>query len=493
MAARATPTEHGRFQASVRSWFSSGEALDEATPSLRGLNALVVDDDPLVLRVIGRILRSTGCTVSCASGAEEALASLATTRHDLCLVDVRLGARSGEEVLTRALALSEPPLVVMMSGAASIDAAVRAMRLGASDFIEKPLQPETFLPRVGCIVEAGRARRKLDDLGACQTIVAASPGSSGMRQAIVMADRVAETPSSSALIVGESGVGKEVLANHIHRKSTRHAQPFVRLNVAAIPESMMEAELFGSTRGAFTDSKQSRVGHIASADRGTLLLDEIGELRVDYQPKLLRVLEERRFFPMGSDRERVVDVRFLAATNRRPEDMVAKGVLRRDLFYRFGIVIRIPPLRERRDEILPLARHFVTQFTAEFGRGAMYLTPEAEALLASHRWPGNIRELRNVIERGVMSAPGEEIGTETIELFSPSLSSSGFPAVGVHGSAAPPVLALSEAVRAAAEEVERHRIVSVLRAVGGSRSRAAQTLGVSRSTLYEKLKRYAIE
>jgi transcriptional regulator with PAS, ATPase and Fis domain len=322
--------------------------------------------------------------------------------------------------------------------------------------------------------------------------MADSPGSLGMRQAIVMAERVAVTPSSSALIVGESGVGKEVLANHIHRKSTRHAQPFVRLNVAAIPESMIEAELFGSTRGAFTDSKQSRVGHIASADRGTLLLDEIGELRVDYQPKLLRVLEERRFFPMGSDRERLVDVRFLAATNRRPEEMVAKGVLRRDLFYRLGVVIRIPPLRERKDEILPLARHYVTHFAAEFGRGLMSLTPAAEVLLVNHRWPGNIRELRNVIERAVMSAQGQEIGGGEIELFSSSLSSSGFPAV-VHGSNPPPALALPDAARAAAEEVERQRIVHVLRTVGGSRSRAARTLGVSRSTLYEKLKRYAIE
>jgi DNA-binding NtrC family response regulator len=471
-------------------------ANDPKAP-LRGFRALVVEDDEQMVRMLERMLQRAGCAVDAVMSAEEAIARLTAATHDVCLVDVRLGLRSGEEVLARALALTQPPPVVMMSGMASVDLAVRAMRLGASDFFEKPLREEALVARLANLVESVRVRRQLDALTSQgPAIVAQDPTSPGMLQALEMADRVAETPSSSALLVGESGVGKEVLASHIHRKSARRSQPFVRVNVAAIPESMMEAELFGSVRGAFTDSKQSRLGYIASADRGTLLLDEIGELRVDYQPKLLRVLEDHRFFPMGSDRERTVDVRFLAATNRRPEDMISKGAIRRDLFYRLGVVIRIPPLRDRRDEILPLARSFVEHFTAEFGRNAHYLSPAAEEILLNHRWPGNVRELRNVIERAVMSARGEELGPDAIEIFSVSLSSPGFPAV------VPPVItkrptpappqALSEAARAAAEEVEKQRIVDVLKAVGGSRSRAATTLGVSRSTLYEKLKRYAI-
>jgi two-component system response regulator FlrC len=324
-----------------------------------------------------------------------------------------------------------------------------------------------------------------------------------MVQALSLAETVAKTPRSSALLLGESGVGKEVLANLIHRSSERRDEPFVRVNVAAIPESLIEAELFGSVKGAYTDSKQGRAGHIASADRGTILLDEIGELRVDYQPKLLRVLEERRFFPMGSDRERPVDVRFLAATNRAPEEMIARGVLRRDLFYRLGVLIRIPPLRERRDEILPLARHFVAHFCAEFGRPLVHLTPGAERVLSQHRWPGNVRELRNVIERAVMITPGDEMAEDALDLLSPVLTPWGVPALAEHRRSAPPPASvrpgeppwgsLPAAARAAAAQVEREQIIGVLREVGGSRSRAASTLGVSRSTLYEKLKRYGLD
>jgi transcriptional regulator with PAS, ATPase and Fis domain len=236
-----------------------------------------------------------------------------------------------------------------------------------------------------------------------------------MRDALALADRVASTPASSALIVGESGVGKEVLAARIHEKSARRDGPFVRVNLAAIHANVVEAELFGNTRGAFTDAKRDRLGHLASADGGTILLDEIGEFRPELQAKLLRAIEERRFYPVGSDRERSINVRILAATNREPEELVSENVLRPDLFYRLGTVIRIPPLRERVDEIIPLATQFVDHFCREFGRPPYRLDPEAMEELRSYAWPGNIRELRNVIERAVMMSEHETIGPGLID------------------------------------------------------------------------------
>jgi DNA-binding NtrC family response regulator len=224
------------------------------------------------------------------------------------------------------------------------------------------------------------------------------------------------------------------------------------------------------------------------------LLDEIGELPIDAQPKLLRALEERRFFPMGSDRERTVDVRFLAATNRDPEDVIAKGLLRRDLFYRLGVVLHIPPLRERSDEILPLSRHFIAHFCTEFTRPAMHLTPAAEEVLVNHRWPGNVRELRNVIERAVMVTVGDEISADVLGVSSAPLRIAS--SLGTPGDPTPRSesrIALADASRAVTEQLERQRIVDVLSEVQGSRSRAALALGVSRSTLYEKLKRYRID
>jgi DNA-binding NtrC family response regulator len=455
-----------------------------------------VDDEKPLLRAIARTLERAHCVCDVAENVHEATARLAVETYDVVVCDVSLGEESGEDVLVRALAIPEPPKVLMMSGVATVDLAVRAMRIGASDFVTKPILDSSLVARVGSLVESARVRMQLETLTSRSDagMPRISPQSKGMTELLALAESVASTPRSSALIVGESGVGKEVLASHIHARSLRRREPFVRVNVAAIPQSIIEAELFGSARGAFTDSKQSRMGHIASADRGTLLLDEIGELPIEAQPKLLRALEERRFFPMGSDRERTVDVRFLAATNRDPEDVIAKGLLRRDLFYRLGVVLHIPPLRERTDEILPLSRHFIAHFCTEFTRPAMHLTPAAEEVLVNHRWPGNVRELRNVVERAVMVTVGDEISADVLGVSSAPLRVAS--PVGTPGDPTPRSesrIALAEASRAATEQLERQRILDVLSEVQGSRSRAALALGVSRSTLYEKLKRYRID
>ena len=265
-----------------------------------------------------------------------------------------------------------------------------------------------------------------------------------------------------------------MLAARIHEASERRDAPFVRVNLAAIPESMIEAELFGSVRGAFTDSKKDRAGHFASAEGGTILLDEIAEFKVELQPKLLRALEERRFFPVGSDRERRMNVRVLAATNRDPQDAIAKGQLRADLYYRLAtVVLRVPPLRERRDDIVPLAEHFCARFRAEFRRPRVALTDAAKEAIVSYAWPGNVRELRNVIERATMLAPSDAVGPDDLGLpIDPAAARA-----AVEGAS-------GEAMTL--EEVERRHIARVIELANGSRTRAATMLGISRSTLWEK-------
>jgi transcriptional regulator with PAS, ATPase and Fis domain len=294
---------------------------------------------------------------------------------------------------------------------------------------------------------------------------------------------VAATPASSALLIGESGVGKEVVASYIHETSERRNGPFVRVNLAAMPESMVEAELFGSVRGAFTDAKRDRAGHFASAEGGTLLLDEICEFKPELQPKLLRALEERRFFPVGSDRERRMNVRVLAATNRDPTEMIARGILRGDLYYRLStVVVRIPPLRERRDDVLPLSTHFLARFRVELGRPGVALSQAAEAALLAYPWPGNVRELRNVIERALIISDSDTIGRAELGL---PLGVEDEPSDGAAespGSEKPMRL----------EDVEKRHILRVLEQTG-SKTQAAAVLGVSRSTLWEKMKRYRIE
>ena len=309
--------------------------------------------------------------------------------------------------------------------------------------------------------------------------------SSQMRAALRLADKVAATPNSSALIVGESGVGKEVIATRIHEMSSRRDGPYIRVNLAAISESIMEAELFGSVKGAFTDAKSNRAGYFVSANGGTILLDEIGEFHGSKQAKLLRVLEERRFFPVGSDKERSIDVRVLAATNRTPEAMLASGILRPDLFYRLGTVINIPPLRERQDEIVPLATHFVELFCAELGKPMCSLSTAAQARLQTYSWPGNVRQLRNAIERAVMLTETTEINVDAFDL---AITRAPPTVAGMRNDGAPH--RLNDVRERAVEDLERSQIALALERAGGSRARAARLLGLSRSTLYEKLKRY---
>jgi two-component system response regulator HydG len=368
-----------------------------------------------------------------------------------------------------------------MTGRADIRGAVEAMRRGAADYLEKPLDPDDLAMRLERALQEAAAHRKLalyEERDRREN--AAIMTSESLRSVFELAERLAVTPSSSALILGESGVGKEVLASFIHGASNRAQAPFVRVNLAALPESMVEAELFGSVRGAFTDSKRDRAGHFASADGGTLLLDELCEFKPELQAKLLRVLEERRFFPVGSDRERRTNVRVLAATNRDPQAAIASGALRADLYYRLSaMVLRIPPLRERREDILPLAEHFLGKLSAELGRRNVRFSALARETLLAHDWPGNARELRNTVERGLMLCDSDEIGPELFDL----------------PVAPPPSLAPPPADGSGTwllSDTERVHIERALAAAGGSRARAAALLGISRTTLWKRLKDYGL-
>jgi DNA-binding NtrC family response regulator len=443
---------------------------------------LVVDDDPMVVSMLRFFVEERGYGFTSARGVAEAKRVLAAQPVDIVLLDLYLPDGEGLDVLDRAVELDPRPVVIAMTARAEIQGAVAAIRRGAADYLPKPLDLGDLGTRMDRALENASMRRRLASLEEAQRQRSSAVArSQAMKDVLALAARVAATPASAALLIGESGVGKEVVASYIHETSERRHGPFVRVNLAAIPESMVEAELFGSVRGAFTDAKRDRAGHFASAEGGTLLLDEVCEFKPELQPKLLRALEERSFFPVGSDRERRMNVRVIAATNRDPMEMISKGLLREDLYYRLStIVIRIPPLRERRDDILPLATHFLERFRAELRRPRASFTPGAEASLPAHTWPGNVRELRNVIERAMIVAESDAIGRTDLGLPLDEAS----PDTGA-GDPGGDDLTL--------EGMEKRHIARVLERAGGSKTRAAGMLGVSRSTLWEKTKRFGLE
>lgn len=441
---------------------------------------LVVEDDDLVVTMLSSLLDAREQDFTIASSVAAALDALGRDHFDIVLLDVHLPDGDGRVVLERALALTSPPSVILMTARAELRAAVDAMRCGATDYLEKPLDMEDLRLRLDRAEETASLRRKLAAYEAREEATgSAVVESTALTDLFNIATRVAATPSSSALLLGESGVGKEVLATRIHMLSARRAGPFVRVNLAAIPESMIEAELFGSVRGAFTDSKRDRAGLFASAEGGTLLLDELCEFKAELQPKLLRALEERRYFPVGSDRERKMNVRVLAATNRDPQESIKTGALRADLYYRLAtVVLRVPPLRERRADVLPLAEHFLIRFRSEFRRPRLSFGEGAREALLAYEWPGNARELRNVVERAAMLAPEDSIDVDDLGLPMPM----GVPLSDTVPDEEPTSL----------EEMERVHIARVLARVEGSRTEAARLLGISRSTLWDKGRRYGI-
>src|SRR5271157_4063871 len=443
---------------------------------------LVVDDEPGIRQSLSGVLEDEGYHVEAAESGEACLAALPGADFELVLLDIWLPGVDGMEVLARIqeVPVPERPVVVVISGHGSIEAAVRATKLGAFDFLEKPLS----IGKVSVVVKNALAHRALSienselkaDSGARYRIIGESVPMKALRQQLAL---MAGT-NGRVLIYGESGTGKEMVAHAIHALSLRAAQPFVEVNCAAIPEELIESELFGHIKGSFTSAHETKIGKFQKADGGTLFLDEVGDMSLRTQSKVLRVLEEQRFERVGSNQTLRVDVRVIAATNKNLEQEIARGAFRQDLFYRLNVIpFHVPPLRDRKGDIPLLARFFLKEFSSEYGKKTRELSDSAMEILLRYPWPGNVRELRNLVERLVIVCPQARIEPHHLppELFR-----------GVAESPQQPYSTLHEARSA----YEREFILRKLQEHRWNMTQTASALGLERSHLYRKMKSLGI-
>jgi two-component system nitrogen regulation response regulator NtrX len=441
---------------------------------------LITDDEPSIRSTLSQILEDEGHkTVVCESG-EEAIAQIARDEFDLAILDLWLPGIDGLSVLERMKGSIAAPPVIVISGHGNIDAAVKAIRLGAYDFLEKPLSLERVLLTVNHALSDRKLREQVRDLRREQvSLEELLIGESEPMKKLDQQIRSAAPSNSRVLITGENGSGKEIVARTLHRLSHRADQPFVDVNCAAIPEELIESELFGHRKGAFTGAIDDRKGKFELADGGTLFLDEIGDMSLKTQAKVLRVLQEQTFQRVGGQQTIRVDVRVIAATNKNIEAEIESGNFRSDLYYRINVIpIEVPPLRNRTNDVILLAEYFLRRFAAETGSPRKKLSAGAGTKLRAYHWPGNVRELRNVIERLAILLPQETIEAEDVTLG----ARSDIPAE------IPRNLPLKEA----RDEFEKQYILGRLREFAGNVSRTAEALGVERSNLYRKLHAYGI-
>ena len=434
---------------------------------------LIVDDSGTTLEVLGRNLTAAGYRVFTAAGVAEAVEMLEGAALDLVITDLKMPKVSGLDLVRHVRENFKDTEVMMITGYPSIEGAVNAIKTGAEEFLAKPFTDEELLSAVQRAFDKLKVRRS--GRTTLAQVVPAHKGFIGdsrvMQDVFVVIGKAAST-SATVLITGESGTGKELAARAIHYGSARSSAPFVPVNCGGIPEALLESELFGHVKGAFTGADESQAGFFHAADGGTIFLDEVSDMSLAMQVKLLRVLQDREVCMVGSSRLRKVDVRILAATNRDLQGLLRKGLFREDLFYRLNVItIFIPPLRERDDDILLLAHHFVTEFAAESDQSPRHFSDKALQSLRSYNWPGNVRELENVIQRLVVMTDGDAIDVPDLPdlcRFS-ALRKTGF-------------------TRTLAE-VEAEYISNVLASVDGNKTRAAELLGINRKTLREKLRR----
>jgi two-component system nitrogen regulation response regulator NtrX len=440
---------------------------------------LIIDDEPSIRTTLAGILEDEGHrTVVCESG-EEALTQFTRDDFDLALLDLWLPGIDGLSVLERIRGAAAPPVIVI-SGHGNIDTAVRATRLGAYDFLEKPLSLERVLLTVNHALSDRRLREQVRDLRRQISLEELLIGESEPMRRLEQQIRSAAPSNSRVLITGENGSGKEIVARTLHRLSARADAPFIDVNCAAIPEELIESELFGHRKGAFTGAIDERKGKFELADGGTLFLDEIGDMSLKTQAKVLRVLQEQTFQRVGGQQTIKVDVRVIAATNKELEQEIAGGSFRSDLYYRLNVIpIEVPPLRARASDIVLLAEHFLRRFAAETGAPRKKLSAGAAAKLKAYHWPGNVRELRNVIERLAILLPGDTIEPDDVLLGARTDVATSIP----HNLT----------LREARDEFEKRYILSRLKELAGNVSRTAEVLGVERSNLYRKLHAYGIK
>jgi two-component system response regulator HydG len=444
----------------------------------------VVDDEREMVDLIALGLKKRGFSIVPFSSGTDALAALSAHDVDVIVTDLNMKGLTGLELCERVVADRPDIPVLVLTAFGSFETAVGAIRAGAYDFVTKPVEIEALAIAVRRAAEHRQLRGEVRRL---REVVAATRGrgeligaSVPMQEIYQLVDQVATT-DATVLITGESGTGKEVVAREIHNRSKRKGGPFVVLNCAAVPEQLLESELFGHAKGAFTDAKSSRQGLFAQANGGTMFLDEIGEMALALQPKLLRALQERKVRPVGSETEIPVDVRLLAATNRDLEDMVEQKAFREDLYYRINVIhIPLPPLRTRGGDVLQLAQHMLRHYAAVFDKKVIGLSAAAAERMMAYDWPGNVRELGNCLERAVALAHFEEIQVEDLP---DKIRTSRRTAAAQNGE-------LTELLTL--EEVERRHVLRVLEACNGNRTDAAKVLGLDRKTLYRKLLRWGV-
>jgi two-component system nitrogen regulation response regulator NtrX len=462
------------------------------------LHILITDDDANIGATLSGLLRDLGHqTTTCTSG-EQALELLQREAFDLMFLDVRMGGMDGLAVLQRLQETGATIPTIMISGHAEIDTAVKAVQLGAYNFLEKPLQPERVILEVKNFAERKQLEHERNQLrqrlGGDSEMVGQSFTMQQLREAI----RKAAPSEARVLITGENGTGKELVAEAIHRQSKRATAPFVRVNCAAIPRELIESELFGHERGAFTGAMRRKIGLIEQAHTGTIFLDEIGDMSLETQAKLLRVLQENELLRVGGTQPIRFDVRVIAATNKNLEKEIQAGNFRDDLFFRIAVIpIHVPPLRERHEDILILVNYFLNHLAAAYGRRPKRLASEASVVLENYHWPGNVRELRNIVERLMIMGEAETITAEQVRLALPVFD---LPVAAAAVSAknnealeqaadADETLSLRDRV----ENFERRLLSRVFQEVRGNVSEMARRLRTDRANLHRKLQRYNIK
>lgn len=444
---------------------------------------LIVDDEKDIRDALGGVFKDEGYGVNVAGSAEEALRKLDSSAPDVVLLDIWLPGMDGVDALKEIKAKFPYLPVIMISGHANIETAVKTTKLGAYDFIEKPLSLDKVLITAEHALEN---KRLLEENNALRVKALARYEIIGKSLVIqsMKNDIKRVGPSNSwVLITGENGTGKEFVARNIHLLSNRSGRPFIEVNCAAIPEELIESELFGHEKGAFTSAVAQRKGKFDLADKGTIFLDEIGDMSLKTQAKILRILQEQSFERVGGSERIVVDVRVIAATNKNLKEQIVKGTFREDLYYRLNVIpFHVPPLRERREDIPLFIEHFLKEFSRETAREVLKVEGSAMNVLLDYEWPGNVRELKNLIERLVIMTPSNVITPDDIPSY-------------IKGAASPQPgnLFRNDLLKVARREFEREFIIRKLKEHGGNISRTAEAIGIERSHLYRKIRSYGIE
>ena len=452
----------------------------------KNVRILVVDDEPMMADSLKQNLMEEGFSVDTAATGAEAIELFDQGGHHLAICDLQLPDMDGLEVMRHMKDARPTTEVIVVTGYGSVARAVEATKAGAFYFVEKPFDFEEIQPLVDkalerreLVAETTSMRRQLSTRSEYFNII----GSAKSMQTIYETIESVAKSDANVLIVGESGTGKELIANAIHYNSLRSKKPFIKVNCAALPKELIESELFGHTKGAFTGAHADKEGLVQHAARGSLMLDEIAEMPVELQPKLLRVLQERSYRKIGSEKTYAVDFRLISSTNRPPADAIRDGLLRDDLFYRIStITIHVPPLRERSEDIQLLTEHFLHMYAQKYERAIGGVSQAAYQRLFGHLWPGNVRELQNVMERAVLLAKGNRIEPVDLPFDNGSLPESGSAAPGWD---VPPNMTL--------EDIERLVIERTLQRTGGNKQAAANLLGIYRPRLYSKIRKYKID